>query len=851
MPSALAIGLAAGSVGALRAQGEAAPTWRADVVPLFEAHCVRCHGPEQSKGGITVHTLGSDLAQGYDLERWEQVLDMLESGEMPPDDQPQPTAIARDRAARWIDGELRAFVEASKRADAAPTARRLTNAEYHHTMRDLLGVELDVTRDLPEDPTRPYRFRNSARYMLLGLENLDRYEEAARRAMRSVIVDPKKPRVHTKRQAWGRAAQRGMPDPTGMQSDELGVFGNRNRTVANGMRVFERPETGAFRIRIKASAILPPGFDEVPLQVMMGYDIVGVGVQPSSPAAPVGTLLLTNSVDEPQVFELTGRVENFPWKPEHRFRRGGRIDGRLVIEPPHFAITPVNVFDDGTLNDRPDPLTRPRAVVEWIEFEAPIAEPWPPAHHTRILFPSPLRDTNPSAYVAEVLRRFLPRAFRRPVAEDEVTRFVRVYEIVAERLGDGTIEQAMRETLAMVLISPDFLYRNSAAQEAVERQFQLASRLSYFLWCSMPDDVLFAAAAAGRLDDPAEIERQARRMLDDPRAADFVEDFASQWLALHKLWTVPIALDRFPRFLYTIQRGERAGREVPHRPTIRDHMFAETLAFVGELIRRNASLLELVDADFAMLNAPLAAHYGVDGVRGHALRPVPLGDHPHLGGLLTQGSILVGTSTGAVPQTIYRAVWLREAILGDEVRDPPADVPALEESAGDAVESAVTLVELLAQHRQDASCAECHDRLDPWGIPFEKYDATGRFAPRVPPEGTRVLGFDAKAHGDLDGYRAYLEDIATVDVASTIRVPHGPEVDGMAALKRHLLEERRHDIAGNLTRRLLTYALGRELTYRDRYAVQQMVDEARANDYRLRDLMVTICRSDLFRTPTR
>lgn len=821
----------------------AADAYRTAALPFLVTHCVKCHGEDKAKGDIVLHAFAGDPSAGQDLERWELVLEMLRTGEMPPEEEPQPTAAERLRVANWIDGQLRTFVEAGDRTPADAVVRRLTNFEYQNTMRDLLGLELELADNLPEDPARPYRFQNTAHYLLMGLEQIDRYEENARRAMASVIVDPQPPKIHRTRRSWAADSKTGPSDPTSMQPDELGVFGNRNRTVANGMQVFDWPATGTFRIRVKASAILPAGIEVMPLRIMLGHDIVGVGVSTLSPACEVGTLRLTSSVDEPKIYELTGRIENFPSKPEHRFRRGGKIDGRLIITAPHFTVTPVNVYDDGTLNDKPDPLAMPRAVVEWLEFEAPLAETWPPEHHTRILFDSPQRATAPSEYVREVLRRFLPRAFRRPVAVEEVERFAQIHAIVAEQLELKTLEESMRETLTMALLSPEFLYHRV---DAGHPQYELASRLSYFLWGSMPDAALFALASAGQLEDPEVIASQVRRMLQDPRATDFLDSFVTQWFGLARMRSVPIDLERFPRFLYTIQRGEQRGQEVSNRPTIRDAMHAETVAFVHELIQRNASLLQLVDSDFAMLNQPLAAHYGVDGVQGHELRAVSITPEHHLGGVLTHGSVLIGTSTGSAPHPVYRAVWLREAILGDHVPDPPADVPALEDSVGDAAQHAVTLKDVLRLHRQKESCRDCHSRLDPWGIPFEQYDATGRFRPLVPPKNTVVAGFDATRDGDLKGYWAYLKTISTIAVEADAKLPRGPEVDGLDDLKRYLLEFRTQAIAENVVRRLLTYALGRELTYRDRDAVKQLLRAAEQNDYKLQDLIVAVCQAPLF-----
>ena len=326
----------------------------------------------------------------------------------------------------------------------------------------------------------------------------------------------------------------------------------------------------------------------------------------------------------------------------------------------------------------------------------------------------------------------MTRAFRRPVLNEEVDRFYRIHQIY--RAEFETLEEAMRETLATVLISPHFLYHTSIADNSQSKQYELASRLSYFLWGSMPDQQLFDLADSSMLHDPKVIEAQARRLLADKRAHDFIENFTLQWLSVAKMKTVNINQDIFPRFLYTVHVGERRGQEQLFRPTIRDYMLEETTGFVAELIRNNMSAMNVVDSDFAYLNQPLAVHYGVEGVVGLKLRTVKIDAEHRLGGLLTQGSVLLGNSTGSAPHPIYRAVWLREAILGQEVRPPPAEVPALSDSAGDSAEEAVTIKDLLALHRNNESCRDCHVRLDPWGIPFERYNAIGKYQPFVPKE---------------------------------------------------------------------------------------------------------------------
>jgi hypothetical protein len=807
--------------------------FKSKVMPFFEANCIDCHGPKKSKGKITLHTLDGGFSSAEGMEHWETILDMLESGEMPPEDEPQPSEEDRAAVVKWIDSGLRESVKKASEVPHPTVARRLTNFEYENTMRDLLGFELKLIDDLSNDPVKPYAFNNNADLMRMGPEQIDRYLEAARRAMASAIVDPEKPEVHKTRQEW----KAGDPG-TGLAQNEIGVWGNRRNTPATGMGLKSFPTTGEFRIRFKAAANLPAGVNELPFRLVMGYNLNEN--QSTLRMEPVGTVALRNDPEHPEEFEFRGRIENFPVQPPRAAKN--------KILPASLTITPQNLYDDGTLNDdnnfqKTRNVSMPKAVVEWIEFEAPIVDVWPPEHHTHILFDSPLRESDPKAYVEEVLKRFMSRAYRRPATEDEVTRFSKIYEMISPDM--ATFEAAMRETLAMVLVSPDFLY-HTVAQDGMSRQYALASKLSYFLWGSMPDGELLKLAAEGKLGDPAVIEKQAHRLLADERSAHFVENFTMQWLDLDKMKTVPINRDLFPRFLYYVPLGERAGTEEPYRPTIRDYMIEETVGFVGELLRRNASVLNVIDSDFAYLNQPLANHYGISGIEGTELRPVAIKPEDRLGGLLTQGSVLIGNGTGSAPHPIYRAVWLREAILGDEVAPPPADVPALTDTVGESAEHASSIKDLLRLHRTQESCNDCHFRLDPWGIPFEQYNAIGKYQPKAPKEGTRVGRFDKAKHVDLAGYQAYLDSINTVSVEADARVPNGPEVGGMEDLKGYLLKERKEDIAQNMVRRLLTYSLGRELTYRDRFAVEQLLNYQKMNGLGLRDMIVSVCQSPLF-----
>lgn len=803
-----------------------------EVKPFLEAYCVKCHGEKKKKGGVRLHQVDGAMNREEELELWELIEELVETGEMPPEDEKQPTEEERKRVVQWIEAGLKAGLETqAPGGKTVPLARRLTNFEYQNTLHDLFGFELSVIDDLPKDPVKPYQFHNTADLMRLGPEQVDRYLGVARRFLASAIVDPEKPEVFKTRRDW-------KPNNTdrGMGGDEIGVWGNRRHTPAHGMGLKGFPKTGEFRVRMQASAILPEGVPELPLRLIMGYSInVNSATQR---VEPIGTVRLTNGPDEPEVFEFRGRIENFPVKP-------GLVKNG-VKQPGSLHLTPQVLYDDGTLNDRGTArnLAMPRAIINWIEFEGPLVDEWPPAHHTRILFDSPKRESDSKGYVREVLERFMSQAYRRPATGEEVDRFVKIHDLIAPEL--ESFEDVMRETLAMVLISPQFLYHTVAGDSEAGRQIEIASRLSYFLWASMPDMELLELALKGKLDDPTEIERQVERLLADERSIHFARNFTTQWLSLEKVKTIPINQELFPRFLYYVSAGERAGTEVPYRPTIREYMIDESIAFFRELISRNAGVMNVVDSDFAMLNQPLAAHYGVSGVKGDRIRAVPIKPEHRLGGFLTQGAFLIGNGTGSVPHPIYRAVWLREAILGDEVKPPPAEVPALTDTAGDSAETALTIKDLLAKHRNVESCADCHVRLDPWGIPFEHYNAIGKFQPKVPKEGTRVRGLDRSKDGDLEGYLKYLASLNTEVIEADSRLPNGPEVNGMEELKAYLLSKRKEQIAENMVRRLTSYAIGRELTVRDRYAIENILKKLVKEEYPLKDMIKEICLNPVF-----
>ncbi len=812
------------------------PGYQQVVSPFLKTYCIRCHGPEKSKGKITVHSLNGDLSSGQELDKWELVLKMLDSGEMPPIDERQPDKADVLAVRNWIESGMRDYVQRASTVKKEAKTRRLTNVEYQNTVSDLLGFEYNVIDDLPEDPEHHYHFNNTAELMRLGPEQLDRYLEIARRAMRSTIVDSDPPKAVKARVEW-----KSEGNHNGLGKDEITALINKfggipQRTVA----VTGPPIFGEFRIRMSASALLAPGFDEVPLQLNMGIPIDGNHGELAHQV--IDTVYMNQSPDQPKIYEFRGRIENIPFTTALNKKDDSTVHRR--------ELRAQIIFDDGTSNNGSTyshdqrRLSLLRAVINWIEFEAPMFDVWPPKYHTDILFESPLKGKNDSTYVRAVLERFMSRAYRRPATGAEVDRFVKAYELIRPTV--STFEESIRETLALVLVAPRFLYHTESNPETDEH-FAMASRLSYFLWASMPDQELFDLAAKKQLSNPAVIEQQVLRMIANKKSQRFIKNFTLQWLSIKKSLTVPINKESFPQFINLRAVGEVAGTEYPYRPSIRDYMMEETIGFVSELIQKNKSALNIIDSDFAILNERLAAHYGVEGVKGMQMRSVPIKPEHNIGGLLTQGSVLIGNGTGTAPHPIYRAVWLREAILGDAVAPPPAEVPALVDSAGESLEKALSIVQLLEKHRTVESCNDCHFRLDPWGIPFEQYNAIGRYQAKVPKDGTRISPFVANQHTDKKGYLQYLENLNTVEVLAKARVPHGPEINGMRELKNYLLQEHADEITQNVIRRLLTYSIGRKLTYYDRFAVEALIKDAQKTNFGMRDIIVSICKSAVFK----
>lgn len=771
----------------------AGPDFQKDVLPVLKSHCVSCHGEQKQQSGIRLDNLSTDLINDRAAaEDWLEVLNVLNSGQMPPEGEPQLTAEQHQTLTTWISATVTQAVEAGRGTSGRVVLRRLNRLEYQNTMFDLLGLEMDYTRDLPPDSVSADGFANDGSALRMSAMQLEYYLDSARRALDRIIVTGAAPEVfdyeftESKIDNWLGNAQR--TTRLGRQQEFLSKMTDRY------------PEVGEFLVRVRLDAELKPDVGYPLLEVSVGY-------QPDTEILMRDFELVEITSAEEQTLEFKGRIENFPLP----VRGQGKFPGLVVrVRNRYTDGSPLPKEQTDQQRDYPDEPHLPTITVKTVEFHGPVFDQWPPSLRRRILFDSDQRQSNEAGYVAEVLRRFMTRAFRRPATDAEVSRLVEFHNSIRSEF--PTLEEALRESLAMVLIQPDFLYHLEPAgptKRPIEN-FELASRLSYFLWSTMPDETLMALASKGALTEPGVLAGEVDRLLADPRARRFVKTFTEQWLHLDYVDRVAVDREYYPAF----------------DDSLKQHMRHETEEFFAELIRSDLSALNLLSSSFVMVNEPLARHYGIPGVFGSQFRRVELSADTHRGGLLSQGSILLSNSTGADSHVVRRAVWIRDRLLNDPPSPPPPDTPPLDKTNPEF--ASLSVREQLEIHRQREACASCHRGIDPWGIALENYDAVGNWRSEI----RRKVG---------GGFQ-------TIPVKAGDSLPGDHKIDGVESLKEYLLTQRANEFARSLVTRLATYALGRRLELTDQTTIDRLTKEFSADDYRIRGLIRDIVTSDLFLT---
>ncbi|MDA1234826.1 MAG: DUF1592 domain-containing protein [Acidobacteria bacterium] len=820
LPFVAAVVLCLASASATHAAEETA--FADEVRSLLETFCYSCHGPAVQAANIRLDRLSTNLVDDRrDAEIWNNVLNKLRRGEMPPQGLPHPEQAQKDQTIAALSAAVNSAREERRSTGGRTVLRRLNRTEYQNTMSDLLGHEMDYTRDIPPEGLSRDGFRNNGSSLGMTAVQLEYYLEAAREGLKRVVVSGPPPVVSYRFTFTESNAKEWL-----LPAEQIAKNAVSRTDAFLGHMNPAYPEQGEFVARVTASAELKPGKGPPVMQVSVGY-------RPDTEILfrTAGTVELTS--EEPQTFEFRGYMENFP-KPVH---------GQSKY--PGLVIRVTNIYDDGT--PRPELLTRekedgkkeryyapepdyPKVHVDKVTFDGPVYETWPPAGHRRLLFDSETKETDDRAYAREVLQQFMDRAWRRPAQPAEVAHYLEFFDSQEQTF--PAFEDRMRETLAMVLISPEFLYllEPESEQKRPLNSWELASRLSYLLWSTMPDERLFSLANEDKLVDPQVLASEVDRMVADERAARFTDEFFGTWLYLEGMDRVAISKDYYPNFNEHL------------KTQIRD----ETRNFFQELLRGDFSATNLIDSDFLMLNETMARHYGVEGVWGSAFRRVPLDPSSPRGGLMTQASFLLANSTGEDSHPIKRAVWVRKRLLDDPPPPPPANVPTLDAESPEL--AGLSVREQLRQHRRDASCASCHVDIDPWGVAFENFDAIGKWRTEIrkltfkPPE--KPVGPESK---ESDPPPPPLE-FAHLPVDSNETLPDGTEMHSVDDLRAYLLGPRRKDFARTIVTKLMAYSLGRSLEFTDEPAVERLTNGFLENDMKLRGLLKEVVKDDLFRT---
>ena len=782
-------------------------------------YCVTCHNRALQTGGLVLET--ADLGDvGADAETWEKVVRKLHGGLMPPPGAPRPDRTSSEAFVSWLETQLDRAAAARPNPGRTETFHRLNRAEYRNAVRDLLGVDIDVTSLLPADGSS-YGFDNMAGVLQVPPTLMERYLTAAKNISRAAVgTPPSAPNYDVFRV------------PADLPQDDRvdGLpFGTRGGTLIR----YNFPGDGeyAIRVRLAREAVGAGGVDvpryDVPqqLEVALDGERLQVFTLPATDRAD-----LAPRVRNPRPSREQAGDEPPPRPAPRRYRQTDRslVDAdwqvRFFAEagPRDVSVTFINRVPAllESLNEpylHPYPAggetlwgSRKGAYLGRVDISGPfeVRGRGDTPSRQQIFQCYPADPSEEPACARTILSTLTRRAYRRPVTAADLEGPLRFYE---RGHAAGGFEAGIELAIRRLLVSPEFLFRTEADPPDIDldvygvSDVELASRLSFFLWSSIPDDELLDLATQGRLRDPVVLETQVRRMLADRRSQALVDNFAGQWLYLRNVPALTPDLYTYPDFNEGLRRA----------------MKRETELFFEHIMREDRSVLDLLAADYTFLNESLARHYGIPGVYGDTFRRVALPEGSVRGGLLGQASILAVTSLANRTSPVVRGKWILENILGSPPPEPPADVPPLPEETGDGP-AAMTMRERIAEHRRNPVCASCHSQMDPLGLGLENFDSTGRWRE------VEVTG-DARA-----------ASFAPIDSSGAF--PDGTAFNTVPELKQALMARSDRFVA-TMTEKLLTYALGRGVEHYDAPAVRAIAREAARSDYRLSALVLGVTKS--------
>ncbi len=750
-----------------------------DGVPFLQKHCVSCHGKDKQKGDFALHEFRDDISVLRARKRWRDVVEMVRSGEMPPDDKPQPSAEEKRRFLASVAGVF-AKADSGKPDPGRLTVRRLNRNEYNNTIRDLLHIEFRPADDFPSDDVG-HGFDNIADVLTVSPVLMERYLDAADKiAAQAIPLSATTPPKRTMAAKFCEPASANVPQSkfrpfTASEKDAVksGPINTPARIAADGEYIV--------RARLYAKSA-----DGKPVRVALMLS--GNALERPTPRQDIAKLdgVWLENLHGAQILTtaaIGAKSEQEAQLIETKVRHIAGVE-RIMLA----AFKP----QDGQ--------PAPTIFVEFLEYEGPM--------DTRTAATKTLLTVTPGKSQAEqtreVLARFAVRAWRRPVTAEELDRLAK---LVAYAMGhNDTWEEAMRRAVSAILASPKFVFRIEPDDQPQNPEphpvdeFQLATRLSYFLWSSCPDDELLRLAAEKKLT--ANLDAQIKRMIADARADALTENFALQWLQLGRLATHSTDPKTFPNW----------------KPELGRAMVEETRRFFGEIVRTDRSILDLLDGDFTWVNQRLAELYGIKSAgsfQKDEWKRVPLAGTQR-GGLLTQASVLTVTSNPTRTSPVKRGKWILEQILGTPPPAPPPNVPSLDDSK--RKELTGTFRQKLEQHRADPKCANCHAKMDAFGFALENFTGIGQWRDR-----------------DETG--------AAIDPSGKLGT--GRIINGLADMKV-LLRSRKQDFARCLTEKTLIYALGRGLDWYDEPTISRILFSLEKNDYRFTSLIGGIVKSPAF-----
>ena len=814
------------------------------VEPFLTKYCHKCHTGEKPEGEFAVDSkrLANEFSDAALKGKWREVVNVLNSHEMPPEKSPQPTPDEVAAVVDWIT-EQTVRAELAKR-ERSVVLRRLNRDEYRNSIRDLIGVDFDIS-GFPQDPPAG-GFDNNGSALTVSPLHLEMYLAAAQQILDTALVSgdqPAKikwrfePKVGPMDQRRVRFDPKNNPIVNGANNQQDGewvVVHHNSWDKVIEARGFRVPVPGKYTIRIHAAGrvpnreqvvasatkILQQRRDEQTTQNPKGKewhdrqydsDLIHFKNDRIYDYGPPRIKLVQQLGPQPRViaeFDVTGT----PTKPStHEF--SVRFTSEEAGIRTEYAYEIPSVLENFWMQGK-DSFARPELLIDWFEIEGPEYDSWPPASHKRLLFESALAKSDEPKFFHEVLERFMRRAYRRPVTSDEVLAKLALFN---EARKEKPAVEAIKLPLIAILTSPNFLYLTEPYPDEINgkpvalNDHELASRLSFFLWSSMPDEELFRLADGKKLRTAKALQAQVDRLLKDAKANAFVKNFADQWLGLREVGTNPPARDLYPQYDRHLETS----------------IVRESEEYFREFLVNDLDVRQMIRSDFVVINERLARFYGIPEVRGDDFRRAQVPNGIQRGGIVTQASILTTTSNGTRTSPVKRGTWILKTLMGIDPGLPVANAGEISPKVP-GIDKA-TVRQRLEIHRTLAKCARCHNKIDPLGFALENYNAAGEWREQE--------GF---------GYKGRIEkNDPKIDASSAM--PDGTKIDGVAGLQA-AMQAKEDLFLSCLASKLMTYAYGRELGLADQPIVKSAVAKMKQNGYTLRSLIQSIVASEPFTT---